>query len=103
MTWRNSFTNRLRQERFTPVFQVRGINRIFNSRAGGNLSARRDDSGVTALSFMQEHPGKFCVDVELGTVDDPWLVCGWARVLDGGVVAWPDSPAAALFCAALSQ
>ena len=67
------------------------------------LLAGRFDSGVTALSFMQDYPGKFRVDEELGTVDDPWLVYGRARVSDGGVVAWPDSPVAALFRAALSR
>lgn len=67
------------------------------------LLAGRFDSGVTAISFKQEHPGKFRVDEELGTVDDPWLVYGRARVSDGCVVAWPDSPGAALFRAALPR
>jgi len=67
------------------------------------LLTGRFDSGVTALSFAEAHPGKFRIEEELGTVDDPWLVYGRARVSDGGVVAWPDSPAASLYRTALSR
>ena len=90
-----TYFNTARWETLVPEVSIRTV--------AEGLLAGRFDSGVTALSFMQEHPGRFRVDEELGTVDDPWLVYGRARVSDGGVVAWPDSPAAALFCAALSQ
>ena len=57
------------------------------------LLAGRFDSGITALDLAMEHPGIFWVDQELGSVDNPWIVYGRARAFDGGIVAWPDSPA----------
>ena len=90
-----TYLNTARWETLVPEVSIRTV--------AEGLLAGRFDSGVTAISFIQEHPGKFRVDEELGTVDDPWPVYGRARVSDGGVVAWLDSPAAALFRAALSR
>ena len=61
----------------------------------------RFDSGITALSVANDHPGLFRIEEELGTVDDSWIVFGCERVSFGNVVAWPESPAAHLYRAAL--
>ena len=61
------------------------------------LLAGRFDSGITALDLAVKHPGIFRVDQELGSVDDPWIVYGRARASDGGIVAWPDSPASRMY------
>ena len=84
-----------RWERLVPEVSIMTV-------AEGLLDGRFD-SGVTALSLADEHPGRFRIDEELGTVDDPWIVYGRERASDGGVVAWPDSPAARLFRAALAR
>ena len=63
----------------------------------------RFDSGITALSVADDHPGRFRVEEELGTVDDPWIVYGRERVSSGNVVAWPEGPAARLYRAALAD
>ena len=63
----------------------------------------RFDSGITALSVADDHPGRFRVEEELGTVDDPWIVYGRERVSSGNVVAWPKGPAARLYRAALAD
>jgi hypothetical protein len=55
------------------------------------------DSGLTTLELASEHPGRFRVDVEIGTVDDPWLVFGKRSVCNGELVAWPASPGAQQF------
>ena len=60
-------------------------------------------SGITALSVADDHPGRFRVEEELGTVDDPWIVYGRERVSSGNVVAWPEGPAARLYWAALAD
>lgn len=57
----------------------------------------RYDSGLTALHHADDHPGRFRVDQVIGTIDDPWIVYGREGVTGGGLVAWPDSPAAALY------
>ena len=61
----------------------------------------RFDSGITALSVTDDHPGRFRIEEELGTVDDPWIVYGRERVSSGNVVARPEGPAARLYRAAL--
>lgn len=58
------------------------------------LLEERYDSGLTALSLAAEHPGRFTVDTELGTIDDAWMVYGREAVADGDLVAWDDSPLA---------
>jgi hypothetical protein len=66
------------------------------------LLGGRFDSDITALDLAVEHPDTFWVDQELGSVDDPWIVYGRARVSDGGVVAWLDSSASWMYRQALS-
>lgn len=58
MTWPNSFTNRLKSPHPGIVFQVRGINRIFTPKPGGNLSARDADSGYNRLAVSVDIPGE---------------------------------------------
>ena len=52
------------------------------------------DSGLTALDLVRQYPGQFRVDVDIGTIDDAWLVFGRMRVSQGGMVAWRCSPGA---------
>ena len=54
----------------------------------------RYDSGLTALSLAEEHPGRFTVDTTLGTIDDAWMVYGREAVANGDLLAWDDSPLA---------
>ena len=63
----------------------------------------RFDRGITALSVADDHPGRFRVEEELGTVDDPWIVYGRERVSSGDVVVWPESPASQLYRSALAD
>jgi len=37
------------------------------------------------------------VDLDLGSVDDPWIVYGRAQVRGDAILAWPDSPAGRLY------
>jgi hypothetical protein len=64
---------------------------------GQGLLAGRYHSGITMLSLAAEHPGRFRVELELGTVDDPWIVYGRRRACDGEILAWRDSPAGRLY------
>ena len=52
------------------------------------------DSGLTALDLMEQYPGRFRVDAEIGTIDDAWLVFGRRRVSQGEMIAWGHSPGA---------
>lgn len=61
------------------------------------LLAGRYDSGLTWADLAEQHPGRFRVDEEIGTVDDPWIVYGRERTSGGKLLAWPDSPAARLY------
>jgi hypothetical protein len=70
--------------------------------ASGLLEGRFD-SGIAALDIAKAHPEELRVDEELGTIDDAWLVYGRRRVSKGRIVAWRDSPAAALYRQELQQ
>ena len=45
------------------------------------------------LNLAETYPGRFRVELELGSIDDPWIVYGRRRACDGGLLAWRDSPA----------
>ena len=61
------------------------------------LLAGKYDAGITALEFAEQYPEKLRIEEHIGTVDDVWIVYGTERVCAGRILAWPDSPAAALF------
>lgn len=61
------------------------------------LLAGKYDSGITAMEFAKKHPDKLRVDERIESVDDAWIVYGTERVCTGRILAWRDSPAAALF------
>ncbi len=61
-------------------------------RVAEGLLAGRYDSGLTSLELAEQHPGRFRVEQDLGSVDDPWLVFGRKRIAKGNLVAWPDAP-----------
>ena len=44
------------------------------------------DSGLTTLEAAEKHKDQLRVDVQVGTVDDPWLVYGKYRVSNGNLV-----------------
>lgn len=52
----------------------------------------RYDSGITRRDLIDRHPGRFRVDVEIGTIDDPWIVYGRERTCRGALLAWKESP-----------
>ena len=45
------------------------------------------DSGLTTLEAAEKHKDQLRVDIQVGTVDDPWLVYGKCRVSAGNLVA----------------
>jgi hypothetical protein len=57
----------------------------------------RYEAGICALSLAREHPERFRVLQDLGTVDDAWVVFGGERTSDGGLLAWRESPAGRLY------
>ena len=60
---------------------------------GEALLNREIDSGLTQLALADAHPAALCVDVEIGTIDDPWLVIGRSRTCDGNeILTWQNSP-----------
>jgi hypothetical protein len=64
---------------------------------GQGLLAGHYDSGITMLALADKHPGRFRVELELGTVDDPWIVYGRHRACESALLAWRDSPAGRLY------
>ena len=61
------------------------------------LLAGKYDSGLTLSRYADAHPDRFRVEETIGEVVDPWLVYGTAPTCKGGLLAWPESPAAQLF------
>jgi len=64
--------------------------------AQGLLNGRYD-SGIVAADLVDIHPNRFRIGAFLGSVDDPWIVYGKRRLCEGAILAWPNSPAAALY------
>jgi hypothetical protein len=54
-------------------------------------------AGLGYVSFAEKYPDVLSIVEFIGTVDDAWIVYGRTKVCDGGISAWPDSPAAAIF------
>ncbi len=79
-------------DKWTESVPVNSIMRI----AEGLLEGKYD-SGLTTLELAAQYPDRLRVDVQIGTVDDPWIVYGRRRVSRGGLVAWPSSPATVQF------
>ena len=57
----------------------------------------RYDVGLAYVSTAREHPHLLSVIEFIGTVDDAWIVYGRTRVTGNQLLAWRDSPAAALY------
>ena len=66
------------------------------SVASGLLEGRYD-SGITRLDLAARYPGRFRIDAEIGTIDDPWIVYGKTRVCREPLSAWKESPVSRLF------
>ena len=84
-----TYTNLDRWQQLIPVGSIIDV--------ANGLVEGKYDSGLTTLSLAEQYPGRFKVDVDLGTVDDPWLVFGKQNHSSYQLQAWPDSPAARLF------
>jgi hypothetical protein len=54
-------------------------------------------AGLGYVSVAEKHPDLLSIIEFIGTVDDAWIVYGRTKVCDGGISAWPQSPAASLF------
>lgn len=53
--------------------------------------------GLGYVSTAQQHPELLHITEFIGTVDDAWIVYGRTRVSNNRLLAWRDSPAAALY------
>ena len=61
------------------------VNSIMHIQEG--LLNGKYDSGLTTLEAAEKHKDQLRVDLQVGTVDDPWLVYGKCRVSSGNLVA----------------
>jgi hypothetical protein len=61
------------------------------------LLTGRFDSGITALEVAETNPELLRVDEIIGPNTDAWLVYGREPVNNGEILAWRESPAAALY------
>ena len=55
------------------------------------------DAGLGFVSVANAHADQLVVEEFIGTVDDAWIVYGRTKISGGQLLAWPDSPAAAIF------
>ncbi|MGR4869956.1 hypothetical protein ACIPRI_13925 [Variovorax sp. LARHSF232] len=53
--------------------------------------------GLGYVSTAEQHPETLRIVEFIGSVDDAWIVYGRTRVSDNRLLAWRDSPAAALY------
>jgi hypothetical protein len=64
--------------------------------AAGLLEGRFD-SGIAALEVAEANPELLRIDEVIGPNIDAWIVYGRESVTNGEILAWRDSPAAALY------
>jgi hypothetical protein len=55
------------------------------------------EAGLGYVSVAKQHPHLLHVVEFIGTVDDAWIVYGRTRVSENRLLAWRNSPAAALY------
>lgn len=55
------------------------------------------DAGLGFVSVARQHPDLLEIEEFIGTVDDAWIVYGRTKVSGGHLLAWRDSPAAAMY------
>jgi hypothetical protein len=67
------------------------------SEVTAGLIEGRYAAGIGYASAAKDHPELLRVAQFIGTVDDVWIVYGRARLAEGRLVAWPDSPASRLY------
>ncbi|VTU26579.1 hypothetical protein H4CHR_01823 [Variovorax sp. PBS-H4] len=61
------------------------------------LVSGRFDAGLGFVSAAEAHPESLEIEAFIGTVDDAWIVYGREQVSNGKLLAWRESPAAALY------
>jgi hypothetical protein len=54
-------------------------------------------TGLGFVSVAEQHPELLEIEEFIGTVDDAWIVYGRTKVSGGRLLAWHDSPAAAIY------
>ena len=55
------------------------IDEASTSTVAEGLLEGRYDSGLTALELIDRHPGRFRVDLEIGAIEDVWVLFGRDR------------------------
>ena len=56
------------------------------------LLAGEYDSGLTAKELLEKHPGRFRLDLEIGAIQDAWVLFGREPVCREEILIWPESP-----------
>lgn len=67
------------------------------STVADGLVAGRFDSGIAALELLEQYPGRFRLDNEIGPIQDAWIVFGREPVCLGDILVWPEHPVQKLF------
>jgi hypothetical protein len=83
------YTDASRWDRIEYVATVAEVSR--------GLVEGRYDAGLGFVSVANAHADQLVVEEFIGTVDDAWIVYGRTKISGGRLLAWPDSPAAAIF------
>ncbi|MDQ8001129.1 MAG: hypothetical protein REU00_14665 [Pseudomonadota bacterium] len=78
--------------RWETIEQVVTVSEVTAGLIDGRYAA-----GIGYASAAKDHPELLRVAQFIGTVDDVWIVYGRARLAEGRVLAWPDSPASRLY------
>jgi hypothetical protein len=68
------------------------IEEASTSTVTDGLVAGHYDSGITALELLEEYPGRFRIEYEIGPIQDAWIMFGREPVCHGDILLWPESP-----------
>lgn len=68
------------------------IEEASTSTVADGLVAGKYESGVAAIELLDQYPGRFRLDYEIGAVQDAWVLFGREPVCLGDILLWPESP-----------
>lgn len=63
-----------------------------NVAVSEGLVSRELESGIAFLDLNEQYPGRFRIDLNIGTADDAWIVYGRERIANGSAIIWANSP-----------
>ncbi len=68
------------------------VDETSTSTVAAGLLAGKYDSGIAATELLTRYPGRLRLELEIGPVQDAWILFGRDPIDIGEIQIWPESP-----------